>query len=384
MRPVRNWNDYSGIGKPSPYPQLDSLSISQDQEHKYELQADKGSNYKPLVALNIDIGEPTPVKIFVYDFTDPWKRAYEFLQAYDLPEEMHEDIAMLIANAKEAKEKELKMQRLALEKEKAMACLRQGKADGPNMDNRRRTSCELRSSNSASKFIQLEPVKKTPKEIFGNVNGPHNPFRKQTLERNRSIDLYSKTQCTQSGGGRGFSKGCFELESRGVVRESSEKSNILDSTTLLSSTTDKQRASVGESPFESKLCDLTDLEYSTMRPTHVSAKRQPADGDDSRPDSLLACPLDGPSPPPGKAGVAERKEHESVIRQLFSRLDYECGGTVRSYDVYLSDLPSETKNILQAVLSRYDEKDSFKAFDLDSFRAAVLSSADFSSIKLTN
>lgn len=382
MRPVRNWNDYSGIGKPSQYPPLDSLSISQDQEPRFELQADRGLNYKPLVALNIDIGEQMPAKIFVYDFTDPWKRAYEFLQAYDLPEEMHEDIAMLISNAKEAKEKELKMQKLALEKEKALAYLRQGKADGHILENRRRTSCELRSSNSASKFTHPEPVKKTPKEIFGNVNGPLNPFRKQTLERNRSIDLYAKNQQSYLASNKSIGKGIFQHEARGGQRETSEKSNILDSTTLLSSTTDKQRPSMNESPFESKICDLTDLEYSTMRPTQISAKRTAIDGDDTQGDSLLdPCALDRST---NHSRPSELREHDAVARQLFTRLDYEGSGVIRSYDVYLSDLPSETKNILQALLSRYDEKDSFKAFDFEAFKIVLLTAADFSSIKLTN
>lgn len=382
MRPVRNWNENSGIGKTNQYPPLDSLSISQDQEPRFELQAEKGSSYKPLVALNIDIGEQMPVKIFVYDFTDPWKRAYEFLQAYDLPEEMHEDIAMLISNAKEAKEKELKMQRLAQEKEKALAYLRQGKTDGPNMETRRRTSCELRSSNSASKFIHPEPAKKAPKEIFGNVNGPLNPFRKQALERNRSIDLYGKSQPTSSISDKPSGKGLFQIEARGGPRETSEKSNILDSTTLLSSTTDKQRPSMNESPFESKICDLTDLEYSTMRPTQMSAKRPTIDEDETQGDSLLEpSTLERSSKKPV---ISDVSEPEAKAKKLFNRLDYEGGGVVRSYDVYLSDLPSETKNLLQALLSRYDEKEGFKAFDFEAFRAVVLTSTDFSSIKLTN
>ena len=379
MRAGRNWNDYSGIGKPGPYPPLDSLSISQDLEPRYDLQAEKGMSYKPLVALNIDIGEATPVKIFVYDFTDPWKRAYEFLQAYDLPEEMHEDIANLISNAKEAKEKELKLQRLALEKEKAMLQFRQGRAEGCNMDNRRRTSCELRSSNSATKHFQPEPVKRTPKEIFGNVQGPHNPFRKATLERNKSIDHIPMSSSTTVTHNRPQIK-VLNFENKGVLRETSEKSNILDSTTLLSSTTEKQRPSMDESPFESKVCDLTDLEYSTMRPTQVPAKRNSIDKEDIHIDLLLepstnsklGCPVDS----------SERAETEALVKQLFSRLDYEGGGIVRSYDVYLSDLPSEVKNILQAILSNQDERDSFKSFDFESFRAVVLSSADFSSIKL--
>lgn len=382
MRPGRHWNECATLGKPNMYPPLDSLSVSQDLEPRRELAAERGPNYKPLVALNIDIGEPTPVKIFVYDFTDPWKRAYEFLQAYDLPEEMHEDIALLIANAKEAKEKELKMQRLAMEKEKAMNQSRTYKCQSSVTEGRRRTSCELRPSNSSSRLGLNEGSRKTPKEIFGNVQGPHNPFRRQGLERNMSTDLFSKPQALQTAGSRMLAKH-LELETRKGMKETGEKSNILDSTTLLSSTTDKQRPSMNdESPFESNVCDLTDLEYSTMRPSHVTGKRLTLECEETQGESLL-------EPSGAERFTADRKGserdiQEDLVKKLFNRLDYEGGGIVRSYDVYLSDLPSETKNTLQAILSYHDDRDSFKSFDFASFRAALLSSADFSTNKLLN
>ena len=80
MRHSNNRNIIGSMFRNNPYPALDSLSTSQNLENnRFECQPDKNKSYRPIVALNIDIGEDVPVKIFIYDFTDPWKRAYEFL-----------------------------------------------------------------------------------------------------------------------------------------------------------------------------------------------------------------------------------------------------------------------------------------------------------------
>src|SRR3990167_5849841 len=114
MRATRN---RSNLVSASPNRGLDSLSVSQEPDHRGNDPNTGGKNYKPLAVLSIDIGEPEKAKIVVYDFTDPWKRAYEFIDRNTLPEEMHEEIALLIQNAKDAKEREIKLQRLAAEKE---------------------------------------------------------------------------------------------------------------------------------------------------------------------------------------------------------------------------------------------------------------------------
>lgn len=384
MQPGRNWNEYSGMAKGSPYPPLDSLSVTEELEPRQDFIYERGGvNYKPLVALNIDIGEDVPVKIYVYDFTDPWKRAYEFLKAYDLPEEMHEDIALLIGNAKEAKEKELRLQRLAQEKKVAMQGSRKQQLEGRSNSDKRRTSCDVKFSNGSSRNCQNEFSKQRGQLIFGDQKDTRTLSKNSSLSRNKSIEhKFSPKQVTSA------SKLPFTCTSEfDGKNEVPEKSNFLDSTTLMSSISDKNKTMAQASPFESNFGDTTDLEYSALRTTNSHDKRHTI-------ESLTSPRLTQDIPKLEGIGYldkaanskqsSELSKQDEIIKNIFDRLDYEGGGVVRSYDVYLSDLPSDTKNVLQVILSDQDDRESFKSFDLEDFRKALLASHDFLSLRIHN
>lgn len=383
MQSGRNWNERSGTGRGNPYPPLDSLSITEDLEPRPDYNYESaGVNYKPLVALNLDIGEAVPVKIYVYDFTDPWKRAYEFLKAYDLPEEMHEDIAVLIGNAKEAKEKEMRLLRLAQEKKMAMLGAKSKKLDFKGESSKRRTSCDVKFSNSASKNFSNDPTEPINQRGRDAYKEQRESANRSLLARNKSIEHYHQPRQMTSASKAQFGK-LVELEFK---KDGTEKSNFLDSTTLMSSISDKTKTVAQASPFESNLGEETELEYSAMRTTNSPVKRLTIDTlTPSRP-TQDETPSDTMTP---KGSLTfkqsyENREKDALIRQIFERLDYEGSGFVRSYDVYLSDLPSDTKNILQAILSDQDDKDGFKAFDLAEFSRALVSSHDFVSLRIHN
>ena len=50
--------------------------------------------------MNIDIGASKPKKIYIYENTDPYQKAYEFVDDNELPEEMVETVANLIKQNK--------------------------------------------------------------------------------------------------------------------------------------------------------------------------------------------------------------------------------------------------------------------------------------------
>jgi hypothetical protein len=63
------------------------------------------SSVKPLLIMNVDIGAEKPKKMFIFDNTDPWEKAFNFVENYDLPEEMVEIVAdMIEANKSRALE----------------------------------------------------------------------------------------------------------------------------------------------------------------------------------------------------------------------------------------------------------------------------------------
>ena len=60
---------------------------------------------KPLLIMNVDIGNQSQRKMFIFQDTDPWEKAFDFVETNGLPEGMVEDIAELIeANKSKALE----------------------------------------------------------------------------------------------------------------------------------------------------------------------------------------------------------------------------------------------------------------------------------------
>lgn len=56
---------------------------------------------KPLMIMNIDIGEAKPKKVYIYEDTEPNQKAYEFVDSNELPEEMVPTVADLIKKNKD-------------------------------------------------------------------------------------------------------------------------------------------------------------------------------------------------------------------------------------------------------------------------------------------
>lgn len=413
----------------NPYPPLDSISSSLDQEaYRYEIPKEK--NYKPLLALNIDIGDDVPVRVLVYHFTDSWKRAYEFIKEHDLPEEMHEDIAMLISNAKEAKEKELHMQKLAAEKQgsfaggaKAHYHQRQEQIGRTKeYQSRRGASCELRSSNSTNMHSGVgaivQPKDNTRRVLFEQFEEPvpFSPTPTPTLVRINSSGDYKQSSLFGSDPNHFQKPIITKLEKEGQLPLYGglkdligEKSTVLDSTTLLSNNSEKdksQSTNMKASPFESRIGEVSVLSSSNVNVqqtwsisggvfggvsatghtctimaetlTTLTTSNRPSD---NRGSTTATCSSQDLSPFPQPPKLSS-SENEQKVLELFKRLDYDYLGVIRSFDVYLSNLTSETKNQIHSILSQYDRPNGFRSFSLDAFRAVLLQSPLFPCLSL--
>jgi len=390
---------FSSVRKQSPYPPIDSISSSVEQE-VLKIEPAKGKNYKPLVALNIDIGEEQPVKIFIYDFTDPWKRAYEFLKAYDLPEEMHEEIAMLISNAKEAKEKELRIHRLAHEKPTnlpAMGGLRLPKANSKQ----RGASYDLKQSNSTKlHFDTEESVTNNARRVliheFEQQSQIANP-QKPLMERNRSTDhflLVNKPAFTSMEASPWkemqtapksnlaqelFNKDLFQPSLDKSKETQNEKSTVMDSTAILSSQSERDKSkTIVPSPFQSGLAEIGDFDSTHTNQRNSSQSQNVSDVRWSSAQPTVSSDVNNTLQYNGFSDPAS----DAKVKELFTRLDYDSLAVVRSFDVYLSNLTSETKNLLHSILSVYDRPNGFKTFTYEQFRAALLNSTNFSMLSL--
>lgn len=472
---MRGYRNRSNLVSPSVNKGLDSLSVSQEPENRgYELM--RGCrNYKPLVVLNIDIGEPEKAKIVVYDFTDPWKRAYDFITANNLPEEMHEEIALFIQNAKEAKEREIKLHRLAAEKEAQVLAAKHKVVNpldtfGKFHDMKARTaSCELKKSSSIHQLGTGQTISNTnafkleSERVFGSnnqkatpkvpyypsspVNALPNPIfsqiaqgisKKTGLERNNSSDrLHQGGPASQDRVQlRPFQQGVAQAllaEARprqlpvqqGPKESLPEKSHLLDSTALLSNSGEKNktRTTLNLSPFDSRMYEASEQdasmrlshqqqdgrpseslrpvqhtpekhkqpvqleEYASQRPSEAATNKQNEELSSQMPtqDPKLVvsinttCSADGPND--------SRIGKLSKIQQLFKEVDVEGTGRIRTYDFYLADIPTETRNLLHAIFTQHESRVSaeerFPEYDLKTF-SQILMDSDSSFLHFPN
>jgi hypothetical protein len=379
------------------------------------------SDYKPLVALNIDIGENSPVKIFIYNFTNPWKRAYEFLKTYDLPEEMHEDIALLIEKAKLGKEQELMALQQKNEQKKANDVKIQELINGGKQ---KQAQHEVQRSRNGSQERNEVETRQEARKRGVNFEGGN-----ETMKRNNSVRIMTSQENRRQKREELVFNGknkqeliddfpdVTESQINAKSNEASAlqsqtvegKSQFLDSTTLMSSSGEKLKHKGNCSPFESKIIEeIVDLEYSVYNNNgggaesgsnsrnseggHLSARAPSQDDLHPKPKqtSPMALPPSVkniaanfgpilPSPSPPLPSIP--KKDQVKIRYIFDKLDYEFNGQIRSYDVYLSDLPSDVKNGIHAVLSARDSKDSFQPFDHTQFEALLYSSKEYEAIR---
>lgn len=445
---------------------LDSLSVSQEPDNRGHDVMRGCRNYKPLVVLNIDIGEPEKAKIVVYDFTDPWKRAYDFITANNLPEEMHEEIALFIQNAKDAKEREIKLHRLAAEKEaQALAAKHRIPAPldtfGKYHDFKARTaSCELKKSSSIHQLgtgqtitntnafkIENErvfgsnhhkaaskgsdyprtPINTVPTPVFGHL--PDSYGKKTSLERNKSSEqlpldgpvMKDRIQLrpSQLGVAQNLladTRARQLLVQQGPKDSIPEKSNMLDSTALLSNSGEKNktRTTLNLSPFDSRMYEASECDASMRLSSHhpgnrlsdtqVQQRQTPekhkvavqleeygSESHSPKTEDKQQTPLiSGQANQDPKLVVSINTacstdcQNDSAvgklskIHQLFREVDAEGTGRIRTYDFYLADIPTETRNLLHAIFTKHESEVSteerFPEYDLNTFSQILLCS----------
>lgn len=56
---------------------------------------------KPIMIMNLDVGEGKQAKVFIFQDTDPWQKAFDFVENHNLPEEMVDPLAELIEQNKQ-------------------------------------------------------------------------------------------------------------------------------------------------------------------------------------------------------------------------------------------------------------------------------------------
>jgi hypothetical protein len=70
-----------------------------------------------------------------------------------------------------------------------------------------------------------------------------------------------------------------------------------------------------------------------------------------------------------------------MLEKLFDQLDNEGRGKIRSYDVYLSSLRAEQKNLIHGILEEVDNGGMFMSMDFEIFEKVVRNSGKMEEIR---
>ena len=240
-----------------------------------------------------------------------------------------------------------------------------------------------------------------PKKPFSMERTKSSECLVKKSDREKLMDMFDKHKGTGQGGVGIAEQNPFVLEK--------ERSNILDSTTLISSISDKNKLRAtadNESPFDSGIIELADLENSSSTPRESSPRGSARDGftlggdgnilepfDEDRPDrrdkKLTQVSSNGDGKVQKDGSRFEGKEDkcsekdENLIRDFFRRIDIDGSGEIRSFDVLLSNLPPRVNNELHEILSQQDNsaEEGFKSYNYDSFRKTLLASPKFFALR---
>jgi hypothetical protein len=60
-----------------------------------------------------------------------------------------------------------------------------------------------------------------------------------------------------------------------------------------------------------------------------------------------------------------------MLEKIFDQLDVNRKGRVRSYDVYLSNLKAEQKNLIHEILEDADQGSQFQSMDFEAFQRLI-------------
>lgn len=142
---------------------------------------------KPLMIMNIDIGESKPKKVYIYEDTDPNQKAYEFVDSNDLPEEMVPTVASLINQNKQRilTERE-KQARLQAEELRRVAQKPRPFLEYKNNHQERRNSVGSRQSDSLRTTPRSYGRRSSSQNNIHQYK-PYKPIKSNTNRRNLNL-----------------------------------------------------------------------------------------------------------------------------------------------------------------------------------------------------
>ena len=90
-----------------------------------------------------------------------------------------------------------------------------------------------------------------------------------------------------------------------------------------------------------------------------------------------------PGPQISKSGLFfnPHNQENKTLQRLFDILDVENRGKIRSYDVYLSTLRPDQKNLVHEILEEVDKDGMFVSMDFDMFERIVKRSGRIQEVK---
>ena len=318
---------------------------------------------RPLYVMNLTVDSGTQKKIYVFEDTHPWQKAYEFVEVNNLEDEMVPLIADLIET----------------DKQRYMAGRQM---ESPHRDNYKRV--ETPSTGYTSATTAGKPPR-SQNEI-GERGARQPAFDQVVLEKPPILPV--------AGGSKfeGFHLG--------------QRPQILDS--MVDSQTDwNPPAAVQPRPTGNGLARtnsqpvLASVSQSPSAPVNPPTQRQPVLQDSSvgySPDSFYlkdSGPVQMVAPhilnfvqkmQPSTPVPTLTAEDDTMLRRIFGNIDVEQRGVIKSFEVSLSTLPRELRTLIGSLLKSLDEQASgptggFESISYDSFVRAVVQSGKLPDIK---
>ena len=313
---------------------------------------------KPLYIMNLAVDSGSQKKLYIFEDTDPWQKAYQFVEANNLEDEMVPLVADLIENDKRKYLQGGYMGTPARQnyKEAETPSTAQGTAR-PNY---------IQSGNKPPRDQQPEVVTRGARQAA---------FDQVVLDRPPLSPIGTGTKF------EGFHLG--------------QRANILDS--MVDSQTEWNPPPIQQRPPVPQKMARTN-----SQPNLASVQAPPLQASTVgySPDSFYlkeSGPVQTVAPhilnfvqkmQSGTPGPQLPAEDESMLRQIFSTIDVEQRGAIKSFEVSLSTLSRELRTIIGPILRTLDEQSpdntsaGFESITYDLFVRTVVQSGKLSQIKL--
>lgn len=408
------------------YTQVETSFHKLDQRNYANLNSfSSKATKKPIMIMNLDVGDGKQANLFIFNDTEPWEKAFDFVERYNLPEAMVEPLAELIEQNKQRAMENLTKNTMRTGRDNdGMSDLLSEKSSQPlrsipmnnvvvnrgipenynahqiNPNTQLRNEGRIRASNHGmmNEEISASPrhIANTPKYTtkFDNL-GPmipmnigtqssknlgiadrvgSRPARKAIFDSNygSTPHIYKPPAYTQFDRspaiGIDLNYGQFNVGHR-QMQDSNLSLDMGRRAPPRSAAQEYPRTLIiqpGSYGSNQKMDDDEDQYY--MTPSGKKPQLQ----------STLYNGLEGREP------LRMEMSEKQMLKAIFDKIDIDRKGNIKAYEVNLTPLNKDLKILLMDALASVDNNPSspgFKSINLDGFCRAILDSGLFHNIK---